>query len=218
MASSSAAAQPPSHLPCIRALHLNAASAAAVLDVAAAVKHDQETSGQQAILALRALGEAKTWSEVALSAPSWAKVSALRTQLISESDSLIPIVTLINPRALYLYEKAMVVQLNAGVAPLKSFLTMDQDVGLLIPLSPASSAATKSKSESLDEDEDEDEDEDLLLVTAWDETRGEERYRLALAAGRKAFVVSGTAMLRVEGREPLVAVVFCLASGTGGEG
>jgi len=88
MASSSAAAQPPSHLPCIRALHLNAASAAAVLDVAAAVKHDQETSGQQAILALRALGEAKTWSEVALSAPSWAKVSALRTQLISESDSV----------------------------------------------------------------------------------------------------------------------------------
>ena len=108
----------------------------------------------------------------------------------------------------------MVVQLNAGVAPLKSFLTMDQDVGLLIPLPPASSAATKSKSESLDDEE----DEDLLLVTAWDETRGEERYRLALAAGRKAFVVSGTAMLRVEGREPLVAVVFCLASGTGGEG
>ena len=107
----------------------------------------------------------------------------------------------------------MVVQLNAGVAPLKSFLTMEHDVGLLIPLSPASSAGA-TESASLDEED----DEDSLLVTAWDETRSQDRYRLALVAGKKAFVVAGTAMLRVEGREPLVAVVFCLASGTGGEG
>jgi hypothetical protein len=87
----------------------------------------------------------------------------------------------------------MVVQLHKGVAPLKSFLTMEEDCGLVVPLSAS----------------------DDVLVTAWDETRGEETYRLALeeCGRRKAFVVSGTSKLRVVGDEPLVCVMFCLAAG-----
>lgn len=99
-----------------------------------------------------------------------------------------------NPAALYLYEKAMVIQLHNGVAPLKNFLTMEEDCGLVIPLSVS----------------------DEMLVTVWDETRGEEKYRLALSTG-KAFVMSGTSVLRVEGDDPLVCVVFCLAAGSGGD-
>jgi hypothetical protein len=121
-------------------------------------------------------------------------------------------VTSINPSALYLYENAMVIQLHAGVAPLKNFLTMEHDCGLLIPLSPVPAAAPAP----MEEDDDDDDDQNLV-VTAWDEMRGEETYRLALAEG-KAFVISGTAKLRVQGRKPLVAVVFCLASGSSGEG
>lgn len=105
---------------------------------------------------------------------------------------LIPIVTSINPLALYLYEQAMIVQLHRGVAPLKDFLTTQDDCGLLMPLSAS----------------------DDVLVAAWDETRGGETYRLALSP-RKAFVLSGTSKIRVASDEPLVCVVFCLAAGRG---
>lgn len=77
-----------SHLPCIRAFYLSDTTASAVLDVAQAVKHDREESGQHVLLAFRTLSEAKTWSLVLLSSSSWAKVSNLRTQLISESDAV----------------------------------------------------------------------------------------------------------------------------------
>ncbi|KAB5560275.1 hypothetical protein GE09DRAFT_1057892 [Coniochaeta sp. 2T2.1] len=223
------AASPFSHLPCIRALHLNPPTASAVLSVSEAVKHDQEASGQHLILAAKTLGESKTWSSLVISSESWAKVSALRTALIGDSDSvtpttpnflppssspqltpvmqLIPVLTQVNPTALYLYEKAMVVQLHAGVAPLRNFLPMEQDCGLVIPLY---SYVSEEEAE-----------EGSLLVTAWDETRdGKEDvvYRLELSIGRKAFVMAGTSKLRVEGPEPLVAVVFCLAAGGDGEG
>ncbi|OIW31173.1 hypothetical protein CONLIGDRAFT_303042 [Coniochaeta ligniaria NRRL 30616] len=183
-----------SHLPCIRALHLNTTTCTAVLDLARAVKHDQEDSGQHVLLAAQTLAEAKTWSPILLSSSAWAKAAALRTQLISESDALIATVSAVNPSALYLYEKALVVQLHAGVAALKSFLTMERDCGLVIPLFEGND----------------------LLVTAWDETRGDDVYRLQLADG-KAFVMSGSSKLRVSGGDPLVAVVFCLAAGGGGE-
>ncbi|KAB5562799.1 hypothetical protein GE09DRAFT_1284819 [Coniochaeta sp. 2T2.1] len=201
------AASPFSHLPCIRALHLNPPTASAVLALSEAVKYDQEASGQHLILAAKLLGESKPWSSLVISSESWAKVSALRTALISDSDSLIPVLTQVNPTALYLYEKAMVVQLHAGVALLRNFLTMEQDCGLVIPLYSYVS--------------EEDGEGSSLLVTAWDETRGGEEenvvYRLELSIGRKAFVMAGTSKLRVEGPEPLVAVVFCLAAGGDGE-
>jgi hypothetical protein len=94
MASPSSSAAPPTPLtprtqtPCIRAFYLNAASSAAVLEVARAVKYDQEASGQHLILAVKTLAEARIWSPIAISSSSWEKVSALRTQLISESDSV----------------------------------------------------------------------------------------------------------------------------------
>jgi hypothetical protein len=100
----------------------------------------------------------------------------------------------VNPAALYLYDKALVVQLHEGVAPLKNFLTMEEDCGLMVPLSIT----------------------DDMLVTAWDETRGNEAYRLALSM-RKAFVMSGSSKLRIAGDDPLVCVVFCLAAGRSGE-
>lgn len=49
-------------------------------------------------------------------------------------------------------------------------------------------------------------------VTAWDETRGGDTYRLELAVD-KAFVMTGTTKLRMGGDGPLVCVVFCLAAG-----
>lgn len=67
--------------------------------------------------------------------------SSLPVQLTSlpfPPKELIPVVTSTNPSALYLYGKG-VIQLYAGVASLKRFLTMEHDCGLLIPrlLSPA---------------------------------------------------------------------------------
>lgn len=84
MASSSAS----SPLPFIKALYLNEATSAAVHAVSQAVKHDQEESGQSVLLAAKTLGEAKNWSPVLISQESWAKVSALGSQLMSESDSV----------------------------------------------------------------------------------------------------------------------------------
>ncbi|KAH8908030.1 hypothetical protein BR93DRAFT_927057 [Coniochaeta sp. PMI_546] len=77
-----------SNLPCIRALHLDDTTSSAVLDVAQSVKHDQEASGQHVLLAAKTLAEAKTWSSVLVSSSAWAKVAALRAQLITESESV----------------------------------------------------------------------------------------------------------------------------------
>jgi hypothetical protein len=88
----------------------------------------------------------------------------------------------------------MVIQLHSGLAALKNFLTMEDDCGLMIPLSMS----------------------DDVLVTAWDETRGDDVYRLELSTS-KAFVISGSSKLWVAGADPLVCVVFCLAAGRGGE-
>lgn len=107
---------------------------------------------------------------------------------------LISTVTEVNPAALYLYEKAMVVQLHNGAAALKNFLTTEEDCGLMVPLAIS----------------------DDMLVTAWDESRGDDVYRLELSAG-KAFVMSGSSQLRVQGEDMFVCVVFCLATGGRGE-
>lgn len=40
------------------------------------------------MLAMNTLAEAKTWSKIVLSAESWAEVSNLRAQLVSESHSV----------------------------------------------------------------------------------------------------------------------------------
>lgn len=88
----------------------------------------------------------------------------------------------------------MVVQLHNGAAALKNFLTTEEDCGLMVPLDVS----------------------DAMLVTAWDESRGDDVYRLELSTA-KAFVMSGSSMLRVEGDDMLVCVVFCLATGGPGE-
>jgi hypothetical protein len=76
-----------------------------------------------------------------------------------------------------------VIQLHPGVAPLKNFLTMEQDCGLLIPLSPTPTTTTTTTAAAA-AGVSEEGGEPSLAVTAWDETRGEDKYRLALAAGK----------------------------------
>lgn len=110
-------------------------------------------------------------------------------------SQLVPVVTAVNPEALYLSENAMVVQLSNGTTPLKSFLTMEEDCGLLIPLAVPNSAH----------------------VTVWEEgVLGGNVYSLPFSPD-KTFVMTGRSHLRMNSTDPLVCVIFCLARGNGGD-
>lgn len=56
--------------------------------LAQSVRDDQEFSGQSILLAAKSLAESKNWSTVAISSESWAKLFALRAQLMSESEDV----------------------------------------------------------------------------------------------------------------------------------
>ena len=88
-------------------------------------------------------------------------------------------------------ENAMVVQFNKGSAQLKNFLTMEDDCGLVIPIS----VVPRS-----------------VKVTAWDRSRASEAITLPMSSG-KSFVMSGRTTLSVNSFDPLVCVIFCLAAG-----
>jgi hypothetical protein len=104
---------------------------------------------------------------------------------------LIPVVSAVNPAALYLSENAMTVQFNKGSTPIKNFLTMEEDCGLVIPLS----FPTPSE------------------VFVWEEGRAaEQKFHLALQTN-KAYVMNGKTVMHVVNSEPVVCVIFCLAMG-----
>ncbi|KAK3941939.1 hypothetical protein QBC46DRAFT_381318, partial [Diplogelasinospora grovesii] len=181
--------------PIIKAFPLSNAARDLVGRLAASVKYDQEATGQNILLAAKAMGEAKNWSAVSVSRESWAQLFSLRAQLMAESDELIPVVSAINPAALYMSENAMVVQFVKGLTTIKSFLTMEDDCGLVIPLSsPPSDGSTQ--------------------VTVADYATGSIlELDISMISEGAAFVVPGTASMGITSADPLVCVIFCLAGG-----
>jgi hypothetical protein len=108
-------------------------------------------------------------------------------------SQLIPVVQAVNPNALYMSENAMTIQFGSGITPLKSFLTMEEDCALMIPLSIPESAH----------------------VTVWEEGNpAGDRFTLPLRAD-KAWVMTGRTSLRMNNSDPMVCMIFCLAGGTG---